>query len=160
MKLISSLLFAALLVFLTWPYYRIYQLDDVLGHNDPQELAPLVDLAAIRTGVVQQLDARVQSTTGQAAQGSLLDWVQDNLRKLGSDAAEQMIDLAWVRESLQRASRQAIPDPPYYLMKAIDYAFFDGFDSFLIRLGPLNQNPTHVRMQLRDGNWRITGIYN
>lgn len=160
MKLISSLLFAALLVFLAWPYYRIYQLDDVLGHEDPQELAPLVDLAAVRTGVVQQLDARVQSTTGQAAQGSLLDWVQDNLRKLGSDAAEQMIDLAWVRESLQRAARQAIAEPPYYLMKAIDYAFFDGFDSFLIRLGPLNQNPTHVRMQLRDGNWRITGIYN
>ena len=45
MKLISSLLFAALLVFLAWPYYRIYQLDDLLTHEDPQILAPLVDLA-------------------------------------------------------------------------------------------------------------------
>ena len=160
MKIVYSLLFAALLAFLAWPYYRIYQIDDVLGHADPQELAPLVDLAAVRAGVAQQLDARMQSTTGQAAQGTLLDWVQENLRKLGSDAAERMIDLAWVSETLQSASRQAIAEPPYYLIKAIDYAFFDGFDSFLIRLGPIEQNPTHVRMQLRQGNWRITGIYN
>ena len=160
MKLITYPLFAALFAFLTWPYYRIYQLDQVLGHDDPQALAPLVDLAAVRTDVVQQLDARIQSTTGRAAQGSLLDWVQGSLSRLGNDAVEQIIDLAWVRDTLQRAARQAIPEPPYYLMKAIDYAFFDGFDSFLIRLGPLNRNPTHVRMQLRDGNWRITGIYN
>ncbi len=159
MKLLSSVLFVALLVFLAWPYYRIYQLDDVLGHADPQELAPLVDLPAVRAGVVQQLDARVQSTTGRAAQGSLLGWMHDKLRKLGSDAAEQMIDLAWVRQTLQRAAREAIAEPPYYLIKAVDYAVFEGVDSFLIRLGSLEQNPTHVRMQLRDGNWRITGIY-
>ena len=159
MKLIFGLLFAALLAYLVWPYYRIYQLDDVLGHENPQELAPLVDLPAVRAGVVQQLDARVQSTTGQAAQGSLLGWVHDSLRKLGGDAAEQVVDLAWVRETLQRASRQAIAEPPFYFMKAIDYAFFDGVDSFLIRLGPLDRQPTHVRMQLREGNWRITGIY-
>jgi len=160
MKFISSLLFAVLLPFLAWPYYRIYQIDDVLCRDNLEDLAPLVDLAAVRAGVAQQLDARMQSTTGQAAQGSLLDWVHENLRKLGSDAAERMIDLEWVRETLQRASRQAIAEPPYYLIKAIDYAFFEGFDSFLIRLGQLEQNPTHVRMQLRQGNWRITGIYN
>ena len=160
MKYIYALLFAALLVFLAWPYYRIYQLDDVLGHEDPQELAPLVDLAAVRAGIVHQFDTRMQSTTGEAEQGSMLDWLHENLRKLGSDAVDQTIDLRWVRETLQRASRQAIADPPYYLIKAIDYAFFEGFDSFLIRLGPLGQDPTHVRMQLRDGNWRITAIYN
>ena len=114
----------------------------------------------MRAGIVQQFDTRMQSTTGEAEQGSMLDWPHENLRKLGSDAVDQTIDLVWVRETLQRASRQAIADPPYYLIKAIDYAFFDGFDSFLIRLGPLGQDPTHVRMQLRDGNWRITAIYN
>jgi hypothetical protein len=160
MKLIYALLFAALLAFLAWPYYRIYQIDDVLGRDDPGELAPLVDLAAVRAGVAQQLDARMQSTTGPAEKGSLLDWVHGNLRKLGSDAAERMIDLEWVHETLQRAARQAIAEPPYYLIRSIDYAFFDGLDSFLIRLGPLEQNPTHVRMQLRGGNWRISGIYN
>ncbi|MGB5258943.1 MAG: DUF2939 domain-containing protein [Gammaproteobacteria bacterium] len=160
MKYIYSLLFAALLAFLAWPYYRIYQIDDVLGHDNPQELAPLVDLPAVRAGVMQQLDARMKSTTGQAAQGSVLDWLHNNLRKLGSDAADEIIDLQWVREALQRAARQAIAEPPYYLIKAIDHAFFDSYDSFLIRLGPLDQNPTHVRMQLRSGNWRITGIYN
>jgi hypothetical protein len=160
MKFVYSLLFAALLAFLAWPYFRIYQIDDVLGRADPQEMAPFVDLAAVRAGVVQQLDARMKSTTGQAAQGSVLDWLQGNLRKLGSNAANEMIDLQWVREALQRATREAIAEPPYYLMKGIDYAFFDGFDSFLIRLGPLDRNPTHVRMHLRGGNWRITGIYN
>ncbi len=160
MKFVYSLLFAALLVFLAWPYYRIYQIDDVLGLDNPEALAPLVDLAAVRAGIVQQLDARIQVTTGRSVEGSVLDWVQDNLRELGSGAADQIIDLEWVRDTLQHASRRAIAEPPYYLIKAIDFAFFDGFDSFLIRLGPIDQNPTHVRMQLRDGNWRITGIYN
>ena len=160
MKYIYALLFTVLLAFLAWPYYRIYQIDDVLGRDSPEDLAPLVDMAAVRSGVVQQLDARMQSTTGQAEKGSVLDWVHDNLRKLGSDTAERLIDLQWVRETLQRAAREAIAEPPYYLIKSIDYAFFDGLDSFLIRLGPLEQNPTHVRMHLRGGNWRITGIYN
>jgi len=160
MKFVYSLLFAALLVFLAWPYYRIYQIDDVLGLDNPEALAPLVDLAAVRASIVQRLDARIQATTGRSAEGSVLDWVQDNLRELGSGAADQMIDLEWVRENLRQATRQAIAEPPYYLIKAIDFAFFDGFDSFLIRLGPIDQNPTHVRMQLRDGNWWITGIYN
>ena len=42
MKPIAYLLFAALLVFLAWPYYRIYQIDDVLGYDDPEALAARV----------------------------------------------------------------------------------------------------------------------
>jgi hypothetical protein len=159
MKFVYSILFVALLGFLVWPYYRIYQIDDALGVEDLQALAPLVDLAAIRNGTVNQLEAKMVATTGQAEEGSILDWVQDNLREFGVGAVDQMIDLEWVRETLQRSARQAITEPPYYFMRGIDYAFFDGFDSFLIRLGPIEQNPTHVRMRLQEGNWRITGIY-
>ena len=160
MKFVSFLLFAALLAFLAWPYYRIYQIDDVLGYDDPEALAPLVDLEAVRAGTLSQLDSSMQAATGRPQDGSVMDWVKDNLRDLGSGAVDQMIDLAWVQAALQRAARQAIDEPPYYFMRGIDYAFFDGYDSFLIRLGEIDRNPTHVRLRLRAGNWRITGIYN
>lgn len=160
MKSVFSLLLAALLAFVAWPYYRIYQIDDALGYDDPELLAPLVDLEAVRAGTLGQLDSSMQAATGRPEEGSVLGWVQDSLRDLGSDAVDQMIDLAWVQAALQRAARQAIDEPPYYFMRGIDYAFFDGYDSFLIRLGEIGRNPTHVRLQLRAGNWRITGIYN
>jgi hypothetical protein len=160
MKSVFSLLFAALLVFVAWPYYRIYQIDDALGYDDPAALARLVDLEAVRAGTMKQLDASMQAATGRPEEGSVLDWVQDSLHELGGDAVDQLIDLAWVHAALQRAARQAIDEPPYYFMRGINYAFFDGYDSFLIRLGDIDRNPTHVRLQLRAGNWRITGIYN
>ena len=160
MKSVFSLLLAALLAFMAWPFYRIYQIDDVLGYDDPEALAPLVDLEAVRSGTMSQLNSSMQAATGRPEEGSVMDWVQDNLRDLGGDAVDRMIDLAWVHAALQRAARQAIDEPPYYFMRGIDYAFFDSYDSFLIRLGEIDRNPTHVRLKLRAGNWRITGIYN
>lgn len=160
MKSVFSLLVAALLVFVAWPYYRIYQIDDALGYDDPEALAGMVDLEAVRAGTIRELDASMQAATGSPREGSVMDWLQDSLRDLGGDAVDQIIDLAWVQDALRRAARQAIHEPPYYFMRGIDYAFFDGYDSFLIRLGEIDRNPTHVRLQLRAGNWRITGIYN
>lgn len=159
MKFVFSLLFAALLAFVAWPYYTIYKIDDALGYEDPEALAPLVDLDAVRAGAKHQFDAGVQAATGRAQEGSLLAMVQDGLRDLSGEAVDQLIDLRWVQTTLQAAARNTIDQPPYYFMRGIDYAFFDGLDSFLIRLGEIDRNPTHVRLKLRGGNWHITGIY-
>jgi len=43
-------------------------------------------------------------------------------------------------------------------MAAITFAFFESYDRFLIRLGDLGKNATHVRMTLQDKTWQITDI--
>ena len=139
MKSVFWLLFAGLLVFVAWPYYRIYQIDDALGYDDPEALARMVDLEAVRAGTMKQLDASMQAATGRPEEGSLMDWVQDSLHDLGGDAVDKLVDLAWVHAALQRAARQAIDEPPYYFMRGIDYAF-DEADLVFLSVPPFRHN--------------------
>ncbi|MBP9603685.1 MAG: DUF2939 domain-containing protein, partial [Chromatiaceae bacterium] len=48
MRFLVSLLLVFILVFIFWPYYHLYRIDDALGRAEPAALAPLTDLEAIR----------------------------------------------------------------------------------------------------------------
>ena len=69
-----------------------------------------------------------------------------------------MIDMEWVRKTLLSRS---VSDPAMggSFMGDIDFAMFESYDRFIVRIGELGASPLHVRMSLRDGNWRVTGIY-
>jgi len=160
MKFVYSLLFAALLAFAAWPYYHVFRIDDALGKDDLDALGQLVDLEAIRREITRRLDAGLQATTGEPAQGSVLGWLQQNLRQAGENAVEQSITIEWVRDRLKGAVSRASDKPKPYFIGATTFAFFESYDSFIIRLGELGKNASHVRMKLEgDYRWRITGIY-
>jgi hypothetical protein len=71
---------------------------------------------------------------------------------------EQTITLEWVRDTLKEAAARATDKRPPYFMAAVTFAFFESYDSFIIRLGELGRNATHVRMRLEDKSWRVTDI--
>jgi len=71
---------------------------------------------------------------------------------------EQAITLPWARDTLKEATAQATDKRPPYFMAAITFAFFEFYDRFLIRLGELGKNATHVRMTLQDKTWQVTDI--
>jgi hypothetical protein len=158
MRLLGSLLLILILVFGVWPYYHLYRLDDALGKDDMTSLARLIDVEAVRANYKRRLESGLglQGQPDNPA-GALL-WLQQNLRRLGDAALEQTITLEWVRDSLKEAAAAATDQRPAYFLAGVGFAFFESWDSFIVRLGELGAGETHVRLRLQETRWRVTDI--
>jgi len=155
MRLLRYLILFALVAFVAWPYYHVFRLDSALGRGDMQTLEQLVDVPAIRRNYKERLvDNPNLRPNAQGADGTLARLQQN----LGDAALEQTITLEWARDTLLEVTADATDKRPPYFMAAVTFAFFESYDRFLIRLGELGKNATHVRMRLRDWTWRVTDI--
>jgi hypothetical protein len=148
----------ALIVFGVWPYYTVFRLDGALSQEDTTELARLVDLPAIRANYKTRVTAGADQLLPSADPNSALSFIRQNLERLGDAALDQAITVPWVRETLREAVTRASNQSPPYLLGGIDFAFFESFDRFLIRIGDLGRAPTHVRLSLEGTEWKITDI--
>jgi hypothetical protein len=156
MKGLLILLFLVVLAFLVWPYTAIYRLDQALQADDLQTLNELVDMSAVREQIKRKLNKNVESTIGDVS-NSFIDWLQNGIQRMGADAIEQMVDIRWVMAQLRSHNRN--PDRGG-IMKRMTYAFFDGPDRLLLRIGELDENPVHAHLSLQGLQWRITAVYN
>lgn len=157
MRFIISLLLASLLVFLFWPYYHLYRLDDALGRPDPAALAPLVDLDAIRDNTKARLTWAF-GMRDSAPSAEPLRWLQQGLQRAGEAALEDTIDLGWVQTQLRDAVSAATERRPAYLLAAVDFAMFESWNSFVVRLGRLGFGESHLRLRLEGLTWKVTDI--
>ena len=147
-----------LLGILSWPYVGLYQLDRALQSGQDAQLAKYVDLAAIRAGRAQALRKDADRLIG-AGNDDVSAFFRESARALTSTAIDHIVDLEWVRTSLRRDGKpgDARPFPP--LLGEVSYAFFDGPDRFLVRLGDLDDEPTHLLLALKDWRWTLVAIY-
>jgi len=157
MRFLLSLFLASFLVFLFWPYYHLYRLDDALGRPDPAALAPLVDLDAIRDNTKARLTwAFGMRDTAPGVEP--LRWLQQGLQRAGEVAIEDTIDLNWVQTQLRDAVPAATERRPAYLLAAVDFAMFESWNRFIVRLGRLGYGESHVRLHLEGLTWKVTDI--
>lgn len=156
MRILGYLTLFGFVAFVVWPYYHVYRLDDALGKDDLRTLEQLVDVQAIRGNYKKRLEGGLGLQPQDA--GSALAWMQQNLQRLGDAALEQTITLDWTRDTLKEAAARATERKPPYFMAAVSFAFFESYDSFIVRLGELGRNATHVRMRLEGKTWRVTDI--
>ena len=158
MRILGYLFLLALAAFAVWPYYTLFRLDDALGSDDTKALSELIDVPAIRRNYKERLENGLGLGPPPETAGTALAWLQQNLRRLGDAALDQTITLEWARDDLKDAAAQATDRRPPYFLAAVSFAFFESYDSFIIRLGELGRNATHVRMRLEDRAWRVTDI--
>jgi hypothetical protein len=158
MRFFGYLVLLALIAFGVWPYYYVFKLDDALSKEDTAQLAPLVDLPAIRANYKSRVAAAVGQILPPADPGTALAWIRENLPRLGDSALEQQVTLQWVRDTLREATSRATGQTPPSLISGIDFAFFESYNRFLIRIGDLARAPTHVRLSLEGYEWRVTDI--
>ena len=158
MRFIGYLLLLALITYGLWPYYSLYRLDGAIVRPDTAELATLVDLPAIRANYKRRLAAGVSGMLPAEDPQSVTGWIRQNVERLGDSALEQTITLDWVRETVRDAVTQVTGQSPPYLIGAVDFAFFESHDRFLIRLGRLGENATHLRLSRIGAQWKITDI--
>jgi hypothetical protein len=156
MKLLLYAFVLLLLGFLAWPFTVIYRLDQALQTNDRVAIEQLVDTRSIQQQIKRKMNKEVESSIGDVS-SSFVEWLQEGIQRLGNDAIERMVTTDWVIAELR--SHNADPRQGGF-MDHLSYAFFDGPDSLLLRIGELDDNPVHARLTLSNLEWRITAIYN
>ena len=158
MRYIGYLLVFALIAFGMWPYYAVFRLDDALGKPDVSALQDMVDLPAIQANYKERLTEGLDVLPSTGDAGGVMVWLQQNLQHLGDSALSQAITLGWVRDTLRQAASDATKQRPAYLIAGITFAFFESYDTFLVRVGELGRGATHIRMRLEGDTWRVTDI--
>lgn len=156
MKALASLLLLFILAFLIWPYTAVYRLDRALALHHRQTLAEMIDIESVREQIKRKLNKNLNSSIGEVSNG-FIDWLQDGIQQLGAEAIDQMVTTDWVASQL-RSHNQNPGEGGFY--QQLSYAFFDGPDQLLLRIGDLDNNPVHAHLKLEGAKWRITAVYN
>lgn len=156
MKTLLSAFILLLLGFLAWPFSTIYRLDQALQTDDRLTIERLVDIHLIQQQIKKKMNKEVESTIGDVS-NSFVEWLQTGLQQLGSGAIESMVNIDWAVTQLR--SHNVDPSQGGFF-DHLSYAFFDGPDSLLLRIGELDESPVHAHLTLQGTEWRITAIYN
>jgi hypothetical protein len=155
MRFLLALLLLATLIYGGWPYYTYYRLDGALAARDDREMGELIDLESLRRDTEASTERRLQrQLPGQDPVSAL---VRDGARIVTRTAAQD-VTLEWVRATLRGA--EVKPDQPYpSLVGRTSFAFFESPTRFVARVGELGDANMAVRMDFREWQWRVTGLY-
>lgn len=155
MKTAAATLALILALFVAWPYTTLYRLDRALAHNDEAALVELLDITAIRAQMKRNIERDMSNALGGDSH-TVLGWVKEQLNDLGGEAIEEFVDVSWVAETLNAAARRHGASG---FSDGVDYAFYESWNRFIIRLGTLGDDPTHLRLSLSSTGWRVTAVY-
>lgn len=158
-RLLTSLVIIALLLFGLWPYTTIFRLDTALNKSDADALTPLVDLPAVQQAYKERLGRAVDGVVprGNSDAERVVGWLAQNLTRMGDSALGQAITMEWVRGMLRQAVEQASDKNPPALLDAVDFAFFESWNRFTIRLGEVG-NSTTVVLAPRGVTWQVVDL--
>ena len=158
-RILGYLLLLAALGYGLWPYYTLFRLDDAVREPDAKALAPYVDLAAIKAHYRQRIERALPTFEPRSGSGAdqVVVWLETNLSRLGEAALDQAITLDWVRNALREAAERTTDSRPALFLDAIDFAFFESWNRFVVRVGPIG-SATHVVLGLDGKDWRIVDL--
>jgi hypothetical protein len=152
----SLIIVLAVLVYLAWPYYTLWRLDQALTDNDLSELARRLDLAAIRHHFQQHWERNIEGVT-EPFDNPVFRFLRGGVKEVGT-AAFDNIDENWVREAILAAQHtEAAPRRP--LLGGFAFACFETPTRFLVRAGTLEKNPVHLYLTLQGWQWRVTTVF-
>ena len=147
MRFLVYLLIILGLAFGGWTYFNLYRLTEAVSHGDDEALARYVDLDSIRT---QHVNAVTHALgMGQPSGESL---IQRSVEAVTNQAANNLIDLQWVKSEIGRPTggKPGLPS----------FAFYESPFRMLLRYGELGHEPVHAYFCLQNWrSWRLTQIY-
>lgn len=158
-RIFGSLVLIAVLGFGLWPYFTLFRIDAAMARTEAAALAPYVDLPAVQQAYKARLGGAVQGFVprGDSDGERVVAWLAQNLLRIGDSALDQALTVDWVRGMLRTAAEQATDKRPADLLSAVDFAFFESWNRFVIRLGPIGAD-TNVVLTLTGAGWRVTDI--
>jgi hypothetical protein len=154
-KLLLTAFLLLSLAYLAWPYAVLWELDQALLGDEGTPLAELVDMVAVRAEITRKLNRDPQCAVGEVS-NRFVDWLQEGIRRLGSRAVEQLVTLEWVQAQLLS---KRLPGDKRAFLPQVSYAYFEGYDRFLVRIGTLGEAPVYFLLRLEGLVWRVTAVY-
>ena len=154
MRYFSGLIFFAIMAYLGWPYFHLYQLNDAVANNDKAALEKLIDFEAVQEVYQEDLKWRTEqmASSTRLLPDTIREGAEAIVGSLGNLASKTVtIDTDWVLNQLRNRDGS--------LWEQLSFAFFESHTRFTIRLGKLGRNPVHIQMTLQDWNWRVGAIY-
>jgi hypothetical protein len=155
MRYFTSLLFFVVVIYVAWPYYHIYKLNNAVKNNDPAAVEKMVDFEQVNKVFQENMKWKADNMTETP-----VDMLPESLREqakalvgaLGNAAADaSAVDAKWMLDRFHQMQGS--------LQDQVTFAFFESPTRFIIRLGQLGRNPLHIEMTLQDWVWRVTAIY-
>ena len=80
LKRVSLLTGALLLAYLLWPYAVLWRLDAAVRSANPEDLAALVDLGAVRGEIKRKLNKDADSTIDRLSD-RFIGWLQEGIQR-------------------------------------------------------------------------------
>lgn len=138
---------------LIWPYVTLWRLNAAVVHGPPSALAPLVDIDGIRDQILRRLNKEEHSRIGIVSD-PFIEWIEQSMRLPGNETLRQSVSLDWLYALLSGLDR----DHRGFL-GAVDYAFFEPPNGFLVRIDEPDRAAVYLRMELGVLGWRVGAVY-
>lgn len=156
MKKLFVLLLLLGLVYIAYPYFELYRLDQALQANDQAALKELVDIHSVRGDQKRQLAITTDRAVGYS-DNIISHFLREGAQVIGETAVDNSVDYAWFRSKLNQDKPASEPFSP--MLERVSHAFFEEPRAFMFRVGEMNASPVQVLMVFSDYKWRVVAIY-
>ena len=152
-------LLAIVAAYAIYPYATLYRLGQAIRKGDASSLETMVDWAAVREGIKEDICDQVIDEPGEAKAGQQLPpFGAGFVRGITGSAVDS-------RVTPQALAAVASGEPAKAFdakgsAVAISWAFFTGPAVFLVDLRtPGETGPIRLQMEFREGAWRVTRVW-
>lgn len=149
--MILRLMLLAALLYGVVPYYSLYRFNHALVIHDHEDMSRYLDLHQLRQHYKESL--RISQSGGE---GAITRMFRGTANTMSALTVDQLVTMDWIRRKLVLAEQGQIGQS---MFERLDHAFFEGPNTFLVRLGRLGEEPLHLLFR-RDGLvWRLSALY-
>lgn len=159
-----------------YPYVALYRLQAAIRSGDPDRIAAMVDWDQVRDGLKDEIAEQVidappelpEQPVGhtQDAVAPLPPFGSSFIKGIASNAVDEAVSPNNVAKMIRTRAEAETSDPESISADSlkgaqVSWAFFDSPDTFKLwlRTAAAGPDPVKLRMELRDGAWKITRIW-
>jgi Protein of unknown function (DUF2939) len=158
-KTLIGALLAVAVAYVVYPYVTLYRLGQAIRQGDASSLEAMVDWAAVREGIKEDIcDTVIDEPADAKAGGQLPPFGAGFVRGIAGNAVDSRV----TPQALAAVAAQAPsvrPDPKDSVVR-VSWAFFAGPAEFLVALrAPGQATPIKLQMEFRDGAWQVTRVW-
>jgi hypothetical protein len=157
-KTFIGALLAVALAYVVYPYVTLYRLGQAIRTGDASSLETMVDWAAVREGIKEDIcDTVIDEPAEAKTGGQLPPFGAGFVRGIAGNA----VDARVTPQALAAVAQDPVTAPaPKDSAVRVSWAFFGGPTAFLVALrAPGQAAPISLQMQFRAGIWQVTRVW-
>ena len=158
-KTVVGLFVAVAVAYLAYPYITLYRLGQAIRSGDASSLETMVDWAAVREGIKEDICNSVIDQPAEAkAGGQLPPFGAGFVRGIAGNAVDTRVTPQALASVVTQEPADA-PAPKDATVR-VHWAFFSSPAEFQVALlAPGQAAPINLQMEFRAGAWQVTRVW-